>query len=137
MHRLISSRSSEPVHVKCADTLAAVNVTISKRGGYAARAAICLARACETGLPKKLREISAEMDIPHTFVSQIPALRRPHVTHPGTMVPLTPLRHLTQSGHQRSQPSAIKQLSGDLTRPHRPPRGKCLALTRLGTESPF
>jgi hypothetical protein len=78
-------------------------------------AAICLARAYETGLPKKLREISAEMDIPRTFVSQIPALRRPHVTHPGTMVPLTPPRRLTQSGHQRSQPSEIKQLSGDLT----------------------
>ncbi len=73
------------------------------------------------------------MDIPRTFVSQIPALRRPHVTHPGTMVPLTPLRRLTQSGHQRRQPSAIKQLSGDLTRPYRPPRGKCLALTRLGS----
>ncbi len=48
-----------------------MNVTLSKRGGYAARAAICLARAYETGRPKKLREISAEMDIPRTFVSQI------------------------------------------------------------------
>ncbi|MGE5291300.1 MAG: RrF2 family transcriptional regulator, partial [Micromonosporaceae bacterium] len=51
--------------------LPVVNVTLSKRGGYAARAAICLARAYETGRPKKLREISAEMDIPRTFVSQI------------------------------------------------------------------
>jgi Rrf2 family protein len=58
-------------NVKRVATLAAVNVTLSKRGGYAARAAICLARAYETGRPKKLREISAEMDIPRTFVSQI------------------------------------------------------------------
>jgi Rrf2 family protein len=57
--------------VKFVATLAAVNVTLSKRGGYAARAAICLARAYGTGRPKKLREISAEMDIPRTFVSQI------------------------------------------------------------------
>jgi Rrf2 family protein len=50
-----------------------VNVTLSKRGGYAARAAICLARAYDdnNGRPKKLREISAEMGIPRTFVSQI------------------------------------------------------------------
>jgi Rrf2 family protein len=48
-----------------------VNVTLSKRGSYAAAAAICLARAYETGRPKKLREISAEMAIPRTFVSQI------------------------------------------------------------------
>src|ERR1035437_2998604 len=66
------------------------------------------------------------MDIPRTFVSQIPALRRPHVTHPGTMVPLTPPRRLTQSSRQRSQPSAIMQLSGDLAdridRPAQVPR---------------
>lgn len=48
-----------------------VNVTLSKRGSYAAAAAICLARAYESGRPKKLREISAEMAIPRTFVSQI------------------------------------------------------------------
>jgi len=48
-----------------------VDVTLSKRGSYAAAAAICLARAYESGRPKKLREISAEMDIPRTFVSQI------------------------------------------------------------------
>jgi Rrf2 family transcriptional regulator, iron-sulfur cluster assembly transcription factor len=48
-----------------------VNVTLSNRGNYAARAAICLARSYEAGRPKKLREISAEMDIPRTFVSQI------------------------------------------------------------------
>lgn len=48
-----------------------MDVTLSKRGSYAAAAAICLARAYETGRPKKLREISAEMAIPRTFVSQI------------------------------------------------------------------
>jgi Rrf2 family protein len=48
-----------------------VNVTLSKRGSYAAAAAICLARAYESGRPKKLREISAEMAIPRTFASQI------------------------------------------------------------------
>ena len=48
-----------------------MNVTLSNRGSYVARAAICLARSYETGRPKKLREISAEMDIPRTFVSQI------------------------------------------------------------------
>ena len=46
-------------------------MTLSKRGSYATAAAICLARAYETGRPKKLREISAEMAIPRTFVSQI------------------------------------------------------------------
>ncbi len=48
-----------------------MNVTLSKRGSYAAAAAICLARAYETGRPKKLREVSAEMAIPRTFASQI------------------------------------------------------------------
>jgi Rrf2 family protein len=48
-----------------------VNVTLSKRGSYAAAAAICLARAHASGRPKKLREISAEMAIPRTFASQI------------------------------------------------------------------
>jgi Rrf2 family protein len=48
-----------------------VNVTLSKRGSYAAAAAICLARAYGSGRPKKLREISAEMAIPRTFASQI------------------------------------------------------------------
>jgi Rrf2 family protein len=48
-----------------------MDVTLSKRGSYAAAAAICLARAYESGQPKKLREISAEMGIPRTFVSQI------------------------------------------------------------------
>ncbi|HXW87660.1 MAG TPA: Rrf2 family transcriptional regulator [Streptosporangiaceae bacterium] len=48
-----------------------MNVTLSKRGSYAAAAAICLARAYPSGRPKKLREISAEMDIPRAFAAQI------------------------------------------------------------------
>jgi Rrf2 family protein len=48
-----------------------VNVTLSKRGSYAAAAAICLARAYPSARPKKLREISAEMDIPRAFAAQI------------------------------------------------------------------
>jgi Rrf2 family protein len=48
-----------------------VNVTLSKRGSYAVRAAVCLAQAYGTGTPKKLREVSAQMSIPRTFVSQI------------------------------------------------------------------
>ncbi len=46
-------------------------MTLSRRGSYAAAAAICLARAYPDGRLKKLREISAEMDIPRTYVSQI------------------------------------------------------------------
>lgn len=48
-----------------------MNLTLSKRGDYVVRSAICLARAYESGQPKKLREVSAEMDVPRTFVSQI------------------------------------------------------------------
>lgn len=48
-----------------------MDVTLSRRGSYAAAAAICLARSYESGRPKKLREIAAEMDIPRTYVSQI------------------------------------------------------------------
>jgi len=51
--------------------LGAVNVTLSRRGSYAAAAAICLARAYESGRVVKLREVSADMDIPRTFVAQI------------------------------------------------------------------
>lgn len=46
-------------------------MTLSKRGDYVVRSAICLAQAYETGEPKKLREISSEMMIPKTFISQI------------------------------------------------------------------
>jgi len=48
-----------------------MDLTLSKRGDYVLRSAICLARAYESGAPKKLREVSAEMNVPRTFVSQI------------------------------------------------------------------
>jgi Rrf2 family iron-sulfur cluster assembly transcriptional regulator len=48
-----------------------VNLGLSRRGDYAVRSAICLARAYGSGCPKKLREISAEMGVPRSFVSQI------------------------------------------------------------------
>jgi Rrf2 family protein len=48
-----------------------VNLTLSKRGDYVVRSAICLACAYESGMPKKLRQVSAEMGVPRTFVSQI------------------------------------------------------------------
>ena len=48
-----------------------MNLTLSKRGDYVVRSAICLARAYDSGATKKLREVSAEMEVPRTFVSQI------------------------------------------------------------------
>ncbi|MHB1986565.1 MAG: RrF2 family transcriptional regulator [Acidimicrobiales bacterium] len=48
-----------------------MNLTLSKRGDYVVRSAICLARAYESGIPRKLRQVSAEMGVPRTFVSQI------------------------------------------------------------------
>ncbi|MDA8317173.1 MAG: Rrf2 family transcriptional regulator [Actinomycetota bacterium] len=43
----------------------------SKRGDYVVRSALALARAYESGEPKKLRQIAAETGVPRTFVSQI------------------------------------------------------------------
>ncbi|MHB8244215.1 MAG: Rrf2 family transcriptional regulator [Acidimicrobiales bacterium] len=48
-----------------------MNLTLSKRGDYVVRSAICLAGAYESGEPRKLRQVSAEMGVPRTFVSQI------------------------------------------------------------------
>ncbi len=48
-----------------------MNLALSKRGDYVVRSAICLARCYETGKPKKLREVSTEMGVPRTYVSQI------------------------------------------------------------------
>jgi len=48
-----------------------VNLALSKRGDYVLRSAIYLARSYESGTPKKLRQVSAEMGVPRTFVSQI------------------------------------------------------------------
>ena len=44
---------------------------MSNRGDYVVRSAICLARAYGSGQPRKLRQVSAEMEVPRTFVSQI------------------------------------------------------------------
>ena len=48
-----------------------MNLALSKRGDYVVRSAISLARSYGAGRPKKLREVSAEMCVPRTFVSQI------------------------------------------------------------------
>jgi len=48
-----------------------VNLTLSKRGDYVVRSAICLACAYGSGTPKKRHQVSAEMGVPRTFVSQI------------------------------------------------------------------
>jgi len=48
-----------------------VNLALSKRGDYVVRSAICLARCFDSGAPKKLRQVSSEMGVPRTYVSQI------------------------------------------------------------------
>jgi len=48
-----------------------MNLALSKRGDYVVRSAICLARTYESGVPKKLRQVSTEMGVPRTYVSQI------------------------------------------------------------------
>ena len=48
-----------------------MNLRLSKRGDYVLRSAICLARAYSSERPTKLREVSAEMGVPRTYVSQI------------------------------------------------------------------
>ena len=48
-----------------------MNLALSKRGDYVVRSAICLAHAYASGRPTKLREVSAEMGVPRTYVSQI------------------------------------------------------------------
>ena len=46
-------------------------MTLSKRGDYVVRSALCLARATSDGEGRKIREVVAEMDVPRTFASQI------------------------------------------------------------------
>ena len=48
-----------------------MNLGLSKRADYVVRSAICLARCYESGIPKKLRQVSSEMGVPRTYVSQI------------------------------------------------------------------
>src|SRR5450755_4323512 len=46
-------------------------MTLSKRGDYVVRSALCLARAYDSGGYRKIREVVAEVDVPQTFASQI------------------------------------------------------------------
>lgn len=46
-------------------------MTLSKRGDYVLRSALCLARAYPGGESRKIREVVAEMEVPQTFASQI------------------------------------------------------------------
>lgn len=48
-----------------------MNMTLSKRGDYVVRSALCLARAYDDGGYRKIREVVAEMGVPPTFASQI------------------------------------------------------------------
>ena len=48
-----------------------MNMTLSKRGDYVVRSALCLARAYDSGEYRKTREVVAEMGVPSTFASQI------------------------------------------------------------------
>ena len=48
-----------------------MNMTLSKRGDYVMRSAIALARAFESGSPRKIREVVADTEVPRTFASQI------------------------------------------------------------------
>ena len=48
-----------------------MRLKLSKRGDYVVRSAICLAASYEAEAPKKLRQVSLEMGVPRTFVSQI------------------------------------------------------------------
>jgi hypothetical protein len=46
-------------------------MTLSKRGDYVVRSALCLARSYGSGGYRKIREVVAEVDVPQTFASQI------------------------------------------------------------------
>ncbi|MHB8451655.1 MAG: RrF2 family transcriptional regulator, partial [Mycobacteriales bacterium] len=48
-----------------------MNMTLSKRGDYVVRSALCLARGYDSGQSRKIREVVAEMAVPQTYASQI------------------------------------------------------------------
>jgi hypothetical protein len=54
-----------------------VNMTLSRRGDYVVRSAVALARAYDSGEPRKVRQVVAEMGVPQTFAPQILAGPRP------------------------------------------------------------
>ena len=64
-------RTSTWANVKLEGIPIAVGLTLSKRGDYVVRSAICLARHFESGELKKLRQVSSDMEVPRTFISQI------------------------------------------------------------------
>ena len=59
------------LYVKYLAILKAVNLTLSKRGDYVVRSALCLARAYPTGEYRKIRQVVAEVGVPKTYASQI------------------------------------------------------------------
>jgi Rrf2 family protein len=54
-----------------AGTVPRVDMTLSKRGDYAVRSAIALARRYTAGDYYKVRQVIAEMQVPATYASQI------------------------------------------------------------------
>ena len=48
-----------------------MNLTLSKRGDYVLKSAICLARAYPSAQTCKIREVAAHMGVPRTFAPQI------------------------------------------------------------------
>lgn len=48
-----------------------MNLTLSKRGDYVLKSAVCLARAYPSSQACKIREVAAEMGVPRTFAPQI------------------------------------------------------------------
>ena len=48
-----------------------MNMTLSKRGDYVVRSALCLARAYPSGQHRKIRQVVAEVGVPQTYASQI------------------------------------------------------------------
>jgi Rrf2 family iron-sulfur cluster assembly transcriptional regulator len=48
-----------------------MNLTLSRRGDYVVRSAVCLALAHRSAEPRKIRQVVAEMGVPATFASQI------------------------------------------------------------------
>jgi Rrf2 family iron-sulfur cluster assembly transcriptional regulator len=62
---------SKLLFVKYSATVRPVNLTLSKRGDYVVRSALCLARAHASGEYRKIREVVADMGVPRTYASQI------------------------------------------------------------------
>lgn len=48
-----------------------MKLKLSKRGDYVVRSALCLANSFDAPNPTKLRQVSVDMGVPRTFVSQI------------------------------------------------------------------